>query len=119
MSNGDGIGDVVKHDNDPTAAYRAEIPPPPTHPPTNFQNWLHKQCNAPHVHHQKPPRKVLVYRQHGDGVKSSTKTQSTDTTRRCTTVRDSEGKAIPCNGGSDGSLQSYSQNRLVRSFVGS
>ena len=25
-------------------------------------------------------------------------------TRRCTTVRDSEGQAIPCIGGSDGSL---------------
>ena len=25
-------------------------------------------------------------------------------TRRCTTVRDSEGQAIPCNGGSDGSV---------------
>ena len=26
-------------------------------------------------------------------------------TRRCTTVRDSEGQAIPCNGGSDGSVR--------------
>ena len=25
-------------------------------------------------------------------------------TRRCTTVRDSEGQTIPCNGGSDGSV---------------
>ena len=28
-----------------------------------------------------------------------------DLTRRCTTVRDSEGQAIPCNGGSDGSVR--------------
>ena len=26
-------------------------------------------------------------------------------TGRCTTVRDSEGQAIPCNGGSDGSVR--------------
>ena len=26
-------------------------------------------------------------------------------TRRCTTVRDSEGQAIPCNGSSDGSAR--------------
>ena len=32
------------------------------------------------------------------------KTQTKINTRRCTTVRDSEGQAIPCNGGSDGSV---------------
>ena len=30
--------------------------------------------------------------------------QVTESTRRCTTVRDSEGQTIPCNGGSDGSV---------------
>ena len=55
-----------------------------------------------------PLLRCIQSRKTNGAVRTSSEVQNGDSskrkTRRCTTVRDSEGQAIPCNGRSDGSV---------------